>query len=77
MTPTPPTRRQIDEMTAYQAGQKELTLSWCTHCGEGITNFCRSKCRNRECPRGMPFLPAPSAGTCITPSPQGETHGPE
>lgn len=128
---TPPTRRQIDEMTAYQAEQKankyrpltyslcmnvegfmrnnrfprgydifqnddgtELTpaeaLQWltlekakgrkviplssecsnpCKHADNGCTGFDYA---GKGCP-GRFSKPAPSAGTCITPSPQGET----
>ena len=37
-----------------QAGAVPLT--WCTHCGEGVTTFCRSKCDNRACPKGLPGI---------------------
>ncbi len=65
MTPTPPTRRQIDEMTQWQQqrwgmnrGDNELGTNW--------TFVPYAKYSPQ-------FAPAPSAGTCITPSPQGET----
>ena len=48
-TPTP-------QPTQAQAGAVPLTAGWCTHCGEGVTNFCRSKCGDRVCPIGLPRI---------------------
>ncbi len=42
--------------TKAQAGAVPLTAGWCTHCGEGVTNFCRSKCGDRVCPIGQPRI---------------------
>lgn len=42
--------------TQAQAGAVPLTAGWCTHCGEGVTNFCRSKCGDRVCPIGLPRI---------------------
>lgn len=87
---TPPTRRQIDEMTRVQSEAKARTMNYdptdpdkmrlpsgvtcgdCAHIrrctlmfGHTATDtYCDwSPSRFRQ--------PAPSAGTCITPSPQG------
>lgn len=82
MTPTPPTRRQIDEMTRVQSEAKAANNNWrtcrhdyltshgrgweCADCGVGILSI--------VCPIPLPIIAraleivAPSAGTCITPS---------
>ena len=41
--------------TQVQAGAVPLTLRWCAHCGEGVTNFCRSKPAG-DCPIGLPRI---------------------
>ena len=41
--------------TQSQAGAVPLTLRWCAHCGEGVTNFCRSKPAG-DCPIGLPRI---------------------
>lgn len=97
MTPTPPTRRQIDEMTAYQEQQKRCTCltCWPRDFLDESSQFFRvcPTCGNKRCPKTTDHRhactnsneagqvgsvygkPAPSAGTCITPS-QGESqHG--
>lgn len=48
--------RRTPQPTQAQAGAVPLTAGWCHHCGEGVTNFCRSKCENRACPSGLPHI---------------------
>ena len=49
-------RAAADALEAQaQAGAVPLTLRWCAHCGEGVTNFCRSKPAG-DCPIGLPRI---------------------
>lgn len=48
---TPPSQAPAG-VEAAQQGQ--VALEWCVHCGEGTTGFCRSRCDNRACPKGLP-----------------------
>jgi len=46
------------EDTTLDAHETHITLKWCKECGEGVTNFCRSK-MDDECP--MNFSKPPNA----------------
>ena len=81
---TPPTRRQIDEMTRVQSekraendalhgGRELLPIEQAAYEAEGAERFARVHGHGRIRPECWDWHPAPSAGTCITPSPQGET----
>lgn len=55
MTPTPPTRRQIDEMTAYQQRVTRCTCHacWPIHAADPPSVFMRlcPNCGNKRCPK--------------------------
>jgi len=82
---TPPTRRQIPvaplssrqiaELKRRQEAYKAATCkTCCDHGFIGGPSYYAPDEGGEPCPDCNP--PAPSAGTCITPSPQGETDVP-
>ena len=58
---TPSQQRSLAEKLSAEAQAKvkkeTFELGWCVHCGEGVTNFCRSKCANFRCPKELPTVP--------------------
>lgn len=79
---TPPTRRQIDEMReeqrkmraendafdALHGGRELLPIEQAAYEAEGAERFARVHGHGRIRPECWDWHPAPSAGTCITPS---------
>ena len=52
---------QLEGADQFAPGStQQAPLKWCSHCGEGITTFCRGKGDKKDCPNFSQQAPEPA-----------------